>query len=574
MYIIGIHDGHNSTACLLKDGEILGMVSEERFTKIKNKGGFPFHSISWLLENFKVEADEIEKIAFAGKIMPVVEVTSKKRYRHKLISNLSKVLPSSLFRSKMISQLLIKRLSKKRENFNYYDKEFSELKLKKQSVAFFDHHQCHGATAYFSNPNFNYEDKVLVFTLDGSGDAVSATVAIGHKNKMERLKTIHSYDSLGMIYSRTTAFLGMKPLEHEYKLMGMAPYASDFLTDKSYKVFKEYISLSQDGLSVVNNTGLYGNALLEKMKKDFFLHRFDGISAGLQKRTEEVASKWIFNWIKKTGIQKIVVAGGVFMNVKLNMILNESSNVKDVFFMPSCGDESIGLGSAYLQYFKQSKNKDVKIKKFNNIYWGPEYSEKENLDILKNSDFNYKKYEDINGKVSEMIANNMIIGRCHGRMEFGARSLGNRSIIANPKNYQIVSKINRAIKMRDFWMPFAASLIKEDAEKYIKTSNKSIDAPYMILGFNTTKLAQNEIAAGLHQSDFTCRPQIVSKESNPDYYDLLLKFRELTGISGVLNTSFNIHGYPIVNGPEDALWTLSNSDLDAVQLGNYLVTKK
>ena len=189
------------------------------------------------------------------------------------------------------------------------------------------------------------------------------------------------------------------------------------------------------------------------------------------------------------------------------------------------------------------------------------------------SDVKFEKFEDINSKVAKMLANNKIIGRCSGRMEFGARSLGNRSIIANPQNYQIVSKINRAIKMRDFWMPFAPSIIAEDAKKYIDTENKEIIAPFMILGFNTTKLAQDELAAGLHQSDFTCRPQLVSEESNSEYYDLLQKFKDLTGISGVLNTSFNIHGYPIVNGPEEALWTLSKSDLDAVQIGSYLVTK-
>ena len=574
MLILGIHDGHNATACLLNNGKILGMASEERFTKVKNQGGFPIKAIQWLLDENDISQNKITNIAFAGKINPVTEVTSNKRLRHNFISKISQYLPSSLIKSSLLNKYAISRLEKKRKKLDYYEAEFKELGIDKNKITFIEHHTCHGSTAYYSDDNYDYERKVLVFTLDGSGDGVSATVSIGHKNTMRRLKTIHSYDSLGMVYSRTTAFLGMKPLEHEYKLMGMAPYASDYQTKISYDTYKKYISLSEDGLSIENKTGRYGNGMLEKMKEDLFLQRFDGVSAGLQKITEEIASNWIYNWVEETGIKNIVVAGGVFMNVKLNMILNESDNIDNVFFMPSCGDESICLGAALETYVKNNK-KQCNINKLKNIYLGPSYDDNQIKNILESrNEFNFKKYEDINSHIADMLTEDKIIGRLYGKMEFGARSLGNRSIIANPSNYQIVSKINRAIKMRDFWMPFAPSIIAEDATKYLVSNKQKFTAPFMILGFNTTELAQTELAAGLHQSDFTCRPQLVEKNANPEYYDLIEKFKNKTGISGVLNTSFNIHGYPIVNGPEDALWTLQNSDLDAIQIGNYLVTKK
>ena len=575
MLILGIHDGHTGTACLLNNGEILGMVSEERFTKTKNKGGFPMNAIKWLLSDNGIKGDEIDSIAFPGYLTPILEVNSHDRHRHKRISKLSKFIPNKIIMSTSLTNSFIKSQKKKREKLDDYNIEFNELELDKNKAEFIEHHTSHAATAYFLDWNYKFDRKILVFTLDGSGDGLSATVSIGYKNKLERIKKIHSFNSLGMIYSRTTAFLGMKPLEHEYKLMGMAPYAPDFLSEKAYNVLNKYIKLDKTGLSFENTSGLYGNAMLKKMKDDLFLQRFDGIAAGLQKITEELATKWIFNWIKETGINEIAVAGGVFMNVKLNMLLNESEKIKNIFFMPYCGDESIALGAALMVHVNKNGKHNCNIPNLDNLYFGQEYSNEYILNVLRKSNhFKFNKFDDINSEVVKLLANNKIVARMHGRMEFGARSLGNRSILSNPKNYDIVSKINRAIKMRDFWMPFAPSILKSGVEKYLISKRNNIKAPFMIVGFETTELGREEIKAGIHQSDFTCRPQIVEEKANPEYYDLLIKFEKKTGISGVLNTSFNIHGYPIVNSPEEALWTMENSDLDALQIGDYLVTRE
>lgn len=572
MRILSIHDGHTATATLMGNGKIAGMVSEERFTKKKNQGGFPYNSISWLLKTHDLQGAALDYIVMPGLIDPLLDINSEKRVRHEVIGKLSRVVPRNILTIDLFTKYFVDIEQKKRRKLLRYQKQLRELGIDKDKISFVEHHKCHAATAYYMDNNYSDDRKVLVFTLDGSGDGLSATVNIGQKNRLERRHSIHSYNSLGMVYSAATSYLGMKALEHEYKLMGMAPYAPQRLIDKSYNIFKKYIKLDSSGLSFVNISGVYGYEMIKKFKEDLFKHRFDGVAGGLQKLTEELALQWILNWVRKTGINNIAVAGGVFMNVKLNMLINENKEIASAFFMPSCGDESISLGAALEKIYGIERQNYVNPN-FDNLYFGPEYSNDEIEAILKkHNGFKYNYYDDINDKVAELLKENKIIGRLQGKMEFGARSLGNRAIIANPQNYDIVSKINRAIKKRDFWMPFAPSILPEGGEKYLK-SNKEKKAPFMILGFETNEIAQTEIMAGLHQADFSCRPQIVEKEANPMYYDLIMKFKDKTGLLGILNTSFNIHGYPIVNSPSDALWTLENSDLDAVQLENFLVEK-
>jgi carbamoyltransferase len=572
MHILSIHDGHTATACLFSDGKILGMVSEERFTQVKNQGGFPVNAVRWLLESNNIKAKDIDLTVFPGLLMPIQDITAYNRDRHKWYKLASKYLPSKILASDYLTGLYIQNGKKKRAKLDYHQKYFDELGLDITKTSFVEHHLAHAATAYYMDPSYKPDRKVLVLTLDGSGDGLSLSVSIGYKGKLERIAAGPSYHSIGILYSRVTAFLGMKPLEHEYKLMGLAPYASEKYAAKSYDVFKKYFSLDESGLFFKNNSGVWGHEMMNLFKKDLFMHRFDSICYGLQKITEELVFQWIHNWINKTGISDICLAGGVFMNVKLNMLINESPKVSSVFFMPSCGDESIALGAAIIEYEKISGNAD--IMPLSHIYLGPEYNDTQIETVLKKQDkFQYKFYPDVNLKAAEMLMENKIIGRLAGPMEFGARALGNRSILANPSLFEIVGKINRAIKMRDFWMPFAPSMLPSGAEKYLISYRKQKTAPYMVLGFETTPIARKEIIAGLHQSDFTCRPQIVEQSANPLYFDLISKFEKLSGIPAVLNTSFNIHGYPIVNSPEDALWTLQNSELDAVQIGNFIVTK-
>lgn len=571
MKILGIHDGHTATVCNLLNGAITHLASEERFTNVKNQGGFPEKACEWAIKVMANGVDDYDAFAFPGRLIPINDISAYNRDRHKWYKLASRYLPSTLLANDYLSELYVKRNQIKREALDYYEGNLSRLGINKSKCHFVEHHECHAATAYYLDPKYSPARKVLILTLDGSGDGLSATVSIGFGGKLERIASIPTYHSIGILYSRMTAFLGMKPLEHEYKLMGMAPYAPDSLTEKSYHVLKKYFSLDESGLYFVNKSGVWGHELIRKFQKDLLMHRFDGICGGLQKLTEELCLQWISNWVKHTGISNIGLAGGVFMNVKLNMLINEHPVIDDVFFMPSCGDESIAAGAA-LMVEAQNSNYTFTPKPITNLYLGPEYSDNDIEKVLKNvNGISFKHCDKINDEMSERLANGNILARMNGRMEFGARALGNRSILANPKHFDIVNKLNKAIKMRDYWMPFAASILPSGADKYLKSS-KAKYAPFMIVCFETTEKA-SEIRAGLHQGDYTCRPQIVDPNENPSYYDLLLKFESKTGISGLLNTSFNIHGYPMVNNPDQALWTLTNSGLDGLQMGNFFVTR-
>ena len=576
MRILGIHDGHTSSACLVEDGEIKSLVSEERFTYIKNQGGFPKESIKYIFNKFNISGSDIDAVIMASLMAPIINIDAYNTGRHKFIGSYSKYIPNSILSSSSLKDFYVNHKHKQVSKSSKYNQILSSLGIDKSKIEYSEHHESHASTAFFLDPSYNPDQEKLIFTLDGSGDGLSATVSIGKDHKMERLAEIPTFDSLGMLYSRMTQFLGMKPLEHEYKLMGMAPYAPKFLEEKSYEVLKQFISLDDSGLYFKNTSGVWGAATIKKFQKLLVTHRFDGISAGLQRLTEELVIKWVKNWIHETGVNDIAVAGGVFMNVKVNMLLNEDPDINSIFFMPSCGDESIAAGAAIKKYVDNNLNNNVpiRIKPLKTLYLGPEYTNTQIEEALSSNDnVAYEYVENINDKIVDLLANRKNIARFNGKMEFGARSLGNRSILARPDDWECVRKINKAIKMRDFWMPFAPTILDSATNKYLKT-NGSTFAPYMILGFNSTETAENEILAGLHQSDQTCRPQILEKDWNPSYYDIIEKFSQETGISGVLNTSFNIHGYPIVNTPKNAIWTLENSELDALQLGPFLVTRK
>jgi carbamoyltransferase len=415
----------------------------------------------------------------------------------------------------------------------------------------------------------------LVFTLDGSGDGLAGTISIVDENgKWERKKEISSYDSLGIVYGRATQLLAMKPWEHEFKLMGMAPYANEEYTKKSYAIFQKFLRISKDGLGLENPTRYWGNSLLEAMRKEFKTTRFDSVSAGIQKLHEVLVTQLIQNWIKETGIKNIACAGGCFMNIKANKNLMELPEVDNIFVMPSGGDESCALG-ACLEVYNNSKEELPKTEQLLHLYWGPANEKDEILASLKKyDDIEFSKEADIELKTAQLLADHKIIGRVSGRMEWGARALGNRSIVANPSRTENLRDLNIAIKMRDFWMPFAPSILWEDRQAYGVYKKPENDSYLMTIGFDSTNLAQEHLKAAVHPYDLSMRPQYVRDDYNPKYHKMISNFKDITGISGVLNTSFNLHGMPIVNDTDDAIYTLHNSDLDFVTVNNYLIWKK
>ncbi|WP_457577417.1 carbamoyltransferase C-terminal domain-containing protein, partial [Desulfomarina sp.] len=562
MNILAIHDGHTATACLLTNGKITSAISEERLGRIKGQGEFPVAAVKLILENEALNPSDIDIIALVGYLKPLTTINEYQTGRQKFFPEFIKYYPGD---PRKIINFIVNQGKNRRLLDKTLTEQFHSLNLPVRQVKLVEHHQAHGATAYYLSHFYQNSHKTLVFTLDGSGDGLSGTVSIvDESGNWTRLKNISSFDSLGIVYSRVTQYLAMKPWEHEFKLMGMAPYCATEYSERVFDILHQCIRLSDDNLSFINQKKLWGNSLLSYLKIVLADHRFDAVAAGVQLLHERLLVPFVDSWINKTGVHNIAVAGGCFMNIKANKLLMELDSVEDIFVMPSCGDDSCALGAALWEYGRQKETATrAKISPLDNLYWGPNFASEEIKQTLLRyqEKIEYKKSDDIEKESASLLADHKIIGRMSGRMEWGSRALGNRSIIANASRLQNIRKLNAAIKMRDFWMPFAPSILWERRHDYAKI-DKDIPAYHMVMGFDSTELAREHLIAALHPYDFTMRPQFVKKEHNPQYHRLLSEFEKLTGFGGVLNTSFNLHGWPIVCSPEDAVSTFLKSDLD------------
>ncbi|MCX8178883.1 MAG: hypothetical protein N3D75_03590 [Candidatus Aenigmarchaeota archaeon] len=580
--VLGINDGHPSSICMIKNGKVVYSAMEERFDRIKNSVNFPFLSIKNCLKYTKTKPEEIDLIAFSSKDIDPIDLNelAKRKSDSRLtvigFSYMSGILPKKTVDSLCIIGSRFRSLIKLKRYFSQYKKHFEKLGLGKTKVIFYDHHTVHSATAYY----FNKEKpkKTLIFTCDGEGDGLCATVSIGNDDDIKRQIAIPFFHSIGKMYNEVTWYLGLKPWEHEYKVMGLAPYSDEKHAEKTWNFFKNMVKIDEkDKRKFKNNTGKWAHTYGLFLKKNLYKHRFDAIAYSIQRLTEEILTKWVSNNIEYYGIKDVMLSGGVFMNVKANQRIMELSNLNSLFVVPSCGDESSAIGAAILGYIDVCRENGIKpdFAGIKDLYLGPDFDEDIDNSIKKLSKTKYKIefYDEIEDKVAKIIKNGGIVARCSGRMEFGARALGNRSILANPSDLKMLREINQQIKQRDFWMPFAPVILRERTSDYI-IKNKKVDDEYMILSFDSTKLAQNEISAALHQFDLTCRPQVIDKDWNVSYYKIIKSFEELTGIGALLNTSFNLHGEPIVCTPNDAISTLERSGLKYLVLGNYLISKK
>lgn len=556
MLIIGIHDGHNATAALLKDGEIVAAISEERLSRIKNDPGYPKRAVDKVLEISNLSAGDIDYVALATNFLhPREFYQSWDWYKKSYDDQISEEQTSN-----QKEQYFTKRLRERKATI------IKHLGISEDKIKVVEHHLAHASAAYYGS---GFGEDALVLTLDGSGDGVCATVNVIKNSKIKRIAETPNSASIGKIYSRITYLLGMKPWEHEFKITGLAPYADKEGVKKSYDIIKTLIRIDNASLEF-KNAGLSTNYCYSFLHKNLENHRFDWIAGAIQQLTEEVVIKWVKNAMKHTGKKKIVCGGGVFMNVKVNMLLCDI--VDDLFVFPSCGDESLAIGAAYNVY--PGFNGNTKTHALDNIYIGNETTDDDIFVCHPNQVGLFTEYtDDGNSEIARLLASGEIVARFNGQMEWGARALGNRSILANPSDINKVKELNTMIKRRDFWMPFTPTILYERQHDYL-INPKCIESPYMLIAFRTTELAKKELAAAIHPYDYTVRPQILKREANTSYYDLIKKFEELTGIGAVLNTSFNIHGEPIVCSLEDAISTFKRSGLNFLAIGNYLIEKK
>ena len=450
------------------------------------------------------------------------------------------------------------------------------LNVPKGIVYFVEHHLAHLAAAYYTRPEDVFDEKVLGLTCDGAGDGISATVSICEHKSIDRIASSSRHVSLGKLYSRTTMLMGMKPWEHEYKLMGMAPYADLERTEDATNIFRKLLTVDENRMEFKNLTNLSMNYTYEYLRDSFEGVRFDVISASIQKFTEEMLLAWVKSAIKKTGINKIVCGGGVFMNVKANMLIADLPEVEAIYIMPSGGDESLSIGAA-LEYYNKNKDTCDYVCGIDNLYLGGEAPDIDDEDSLVNSLDDEKvlvtRPDDIEQEIAILLSNNQIVARCRGDMEWGARSLGNRSILCRADNYSVVDKINSMIKVRDFWMPFAPSILDEFSEEYF-SDVKKIRPYYMTFGFKASEKKFEEMIAASHPRDRTIRPQVVTKKMNPDYHKMLTYYKNITGSGVVLNTSFNLHGEPIVYRNSEAIRVFLKSGLPHLALNKYIISKR
>lgn len=563
--VLGVHDGHDAGAAIVRDGKVMAAIAEERIRNVKHYSGTPIKSIEEVLKISKVNPSEVDMIAIGGLVRVHAPLKEYPLYV-KLYEKLSPITARPFFTKHLISFL------HKFRKLDELKKVAAELGIQNAEITFVEHHLAHAATAYYSSP-WNLDEKVLVLTADGAGDGISSTVSIGHKGEIKRIGESIYYHSLGNVfYSEITRYLGMVPWDHEYKVMGLAPYGKgDYCIDK----IKRIIDIDEaNPLRFKNKTGAYTWSVQKKLKKLLDGQRFDNIAAATQTWFEHLITTWVRSAIAKTDIRKIACAGGLFLNVKANKQILALEDIEDIFFYPASGDDGLAVGAALQGYFQvaiRDGKRPIKAP-ITDIYYGTSFTNDYIKNVLKESGLLEKaKYIDrIDEEVGEMLSkSNMVIARFSGGMEWGPRGLGNRSIIANPSDVKTIRKINYAIKMRDFWMPFAPSILTSRINDYVVNGRV---APYMILAFDSTD-KRDELAAGIHPYDLSCRPQTVDSNYNPAYEQVLKSFENKTGIGAVLNTSFNLHGYPIVHSPEIAIWTFKNSALDALALGNYLIQR-
>ena len=584
MKILSIQLGHNATVCLMENGEITMALSQEKIDNIKNSATFPRRAIEVVLNERNLTSQDIDEVVIAGTmIVPkhCLELQDTKsvsdhlnpplniRLGKRLEKGLFGVLLPGVFRFARARQ----HAKLRAEALDYLHERLRELDLANKPLCFIDHHLCHARAAYHALER-EAEREALVFTLDGMGDGLCASVTrVGRSGEWQRIAETPIRASLGSIYAETTRFLGMNPIEHEYKVMGLAAHSKRHHLNIYRRVFERAIDIDPDNplsfRSSLDTSEFYGYLANHAVGE-----RFDNIAGALQHLLEERVTRWIANAVKETGIRRIFTGGGVFMNVKLNKRIQEMEELEQAYFLPSCGDESNPLGAAYARAVEL----DLPIKSLSDLYLGIGYTRAALSTFIKENrladQYLVTEPPDIEEMSAQLLAQGQVVARFSGRCEWGARSLGNRAILAHPSHLENFYTVNDLIKARDFWMPFAPTVLDSWASKYCENYDLSrVRAPHMITAFRATPLAVKHLRAAMHQGDFTIRPQVLEREINPDYYRLIRAFESLTGVGGLMNTSFNLHGYPLVATPEQALMTFKCSGLQNLTLGPFLICK-
>jgi len=580
IYVLGINDGIVATACLLCDGAVVACASEERFSRRKNHAGLPVRAIQYCLQAGGIDPGALDLVALATATMPPFFLdngASAQRRRFNAMVAVDRWLierhhPWATRVERMLYDQLAPRAG--RRLVSRRTEVISRLlEIPHDRIVAFDHHRCHGAAALWASPFVRQGKAVLVLTCDGEGDGFCATVGVYQAGQWRSLAKTHLANSLGHFYSAVTQYLGMRPHDHEYKVMGLAPYAPPAEREAALARLRELLSVRAD---LTFQAPIHMRACLSYLEQRLRGIRFDAIAAAAQALTEEILTAWATRAIAQSAVGTVAAGGGVFMNVKANMSLAGLTAVQELFVMPSAGDESTALGAAYLAY--QQLRPGAAIEPIGDLFWGPALDPADIRQALASADQQgliVTEPASMPEAIAELLQHDQVVAYVTGRMEWGARALGHRSLLANPAQPGVVDTINQAIKQRDFWMPFAPAILETAQARYLEfPSPRKVNAQHMMVTFRATPQAQQELIGAMHPYDKTLRAQVVTPRLDPQYSAILQRFGERTGRHGLINTSYNIHGEPMVCTASDAISTLQRSGLRYLALGSYLVAKR
>ncbi len=584
---------HDSAAAVLIDGKIIAAAQEERFTRKKHDPSYPYNSIKYVLSEAKLDLNQIDQIVFYEKPFLKFErlletyLAFAPRGFTSFLMSMPLWLKEKLFQKKF----LFDQLKRNDKNFNDIDK-----------ISFSEHHFSHAASAFYPSP---FEEAVIL-TLDGVGEWATSTLAVGKNNKISIIKEIHFPHSIGLLYSAFTYYTGFKVNSGEYKVMGLAPYGEPKYTDL---ILKELVDVKEDGsfrlnmnyfnfatgLTMTNEkfSKLFGQKVRDPNKELLTQFHMD-IASSIQKVIEKIVLNLVKSIQKETKIKNLCLAGGVALNCVANGKIVKNNIFENVWIQPASGDAGGSIGAAlgfWYQELSSLRKLNTSSDSMSGSYLGPKFDEKTIEINLKKLGANFTKLNDQNlyTKIANDLKNGKIIGWFQGRMEFGPRALGGRSIIADPRSEKMQKNLNLKIKYRESFRPFAPSILREDLNDWFELD---CDSPYMLLvadvkkniqiqetktsqklfGIERLNLKRSSIPAVTHV-DYSARIQTVHKETNPKYHNLLQNFKKLTNCPVLVNTSFNIRGEPIVCSVEDAFKCFMGTELDVLVCENFVLYK-
>ena len=584
---------HDSAAALIIDGKVVAAAQEERFTRTKHDSSYPFNAVEFVLKYSNLKLSQVDHIVFYEKPFLKFErlLETYVAFAPRGFKSFCKSMPIWLKDKLFQKKILLDELKKHDENFS------DEKKL-----YFSEHHLSHAASAFYPSPF----EEAIVLTADGVGEWATTTVAIGKGNKLKILKEIHFPHSLGLLYSAFTYYIGFKVNSGEYKLMGLAPYGQprykslildkllDIKDDGTFMLNQEYFNYST-GLTMTNTKfdNLFGQKPRDSRQEQITQFHMD-IASSIQSVTEDIMIKLTRSLKNEYNISNLCLAGGVALNCVANGKIKNENIFKNLWIQPAAGDAGGALGAALaLWHIEQNQIRKINLKDdMKGSYLGPEYLQGEIESQLNKLGAKYKvlKEEEVIKNTVNDLTKGKAVGWFQGRMEFGPRALGARSILADARSSNMQKKLNLKVKYRESFRPFAPSVLREDVSEWFHLNS---DSPYMLLvsnveekkciemdsnqkklfGINQLNVKRSEIPAVTHV-DYSARIQTVHQETNPKYYNLLLHFKKETGCPVIVNTSFNVRGEPIVNTPEDAFNCFMGTELDVLAIGNCYLEKK